>query len=1135
MPVYNERTRPNFDRAKAPVEGPVDHVNATPVADRLGIPAGLAGHPEAEVKPEIFFDASEQPPYENPERDEFHDASDYVISDDALAKKLDQLKRQEKTNPKKITESVREQGKSLWEKRIKQIDAKQINSWSADLKKLANTEPAIQALMAGEKFKAELAKLMDKVADKTYANVKAALESGKFSTVKALFDNKIYTDYIREPTWLGGVLGQGKLKGAPAPVSPDVSEAHAQGEYQKDTEKVTGSKWARASSINETKQALDLASIKEDAITKELLTSTSTIMTAAEAVADALNKGKLGELSQAALSGENKTLAEAMGGETIFRQVELLEGQKTYLGAQVAALEAQNKGINVRIEELGAIFLAMNSQREREMGTSSEEPDAYLNRLASEVKAALQHRPQDLAKNLDKIKDYPDADARAVSTRVLEFHGGLGSGENLISLNHEVANKKQIDLKQYIADLNILSNHKEVSSAVKSSLTTERDLSIKALNSLEKYNKSVFISDMTDNVRNSKQSLEDQSNKIAKTISTLQNAANLVERMVSVIKAKGFTERARSLNADLLKFKQELKLLKDIDTDDSKVRNKGYDGFTVSQVSANRVARIAALEAEIVAQGEQIKSANTLFNNELAKIKILDADPKKPLPQDGWGQKIWDFVVNGTGLPAGERLGREDTGTLVREKLMADKGITLKQSYTALLAKLGKGKTVAGAAELIKSLGTLPAWAYKNPQLAKELIGDLTHAIAILQQGPEVGAYKGTLDNIVSCLKAEGIASDLLVGNRTEYEDRDVPPEVFALLHMAQIAPYVAGGVKAGTAGTLAGNTVRAAVSSLMGAGMVSGLLGSLADVAQGAVKTSVEKNVARALPTGTDALVTAAQQLYRGDSTKDVAQRYAAREVVKEIAGHAREIYEEGWGTWAKNILTLKNLRDLWRNSGVGEKIYRVVTEGVVPLAGALAVGFFLGGPIGLALALVIGLGGTFLVGRFNDRVTPFVTNTQAKIRKQRSAEKAKKYLLTNDQYGKHIQNASGNIAVVPEFLKRETAEYLAEKIALVASNNGGSLKKLTPVQIEEQLKTQIEIDDKADVAKRVAVYMKEKTDKKEPLRDSEQADLTKVVGELDQTLFGSRAAPADTAGSGDPVQPQWTEKTKTAIKPNN
>ena len=148
--------------------------------------------------------------------------------------------------------------------------------------------------------------------------------------------------------------------------------------------------------------------------------------------------------------------------------------------------------------------------------------------------------------------------------------------------------------------------------------------------------------------------------------------------------------------------------------------------------------------------------------------------------------------------------------------------------------------------------------------MPQKLIGDLTHAIAILQQGPEVDAYKGALDNIVSRLKAEGIASDLLVGNRTEYEDRDVPPEVFALLHMAQIAPYVAGGVKAGTAGTLAGNTVRAAVSSLMGAGMVSGLLGSLADVAQGAVKTSVEKNVARALPTGTDALVTAAQQLYR-------------------------------------------------------------------------------------------------------------------------------------------------------------------------------------------------------------------------------------------------------------------------------
>ena len=67
------------------------------------------------------------------------------------------------------------------------------------------------------------------------------------------------------------------------------------------------------------------------------------------------------------------------------------------------------------------------------------------------------------------------------------------------------------------------------------------------------------------------------------------------------------------------------------------------------------------------------------------------------------------------------------------------------------------------------------------------------------------------------------------------------------------------------------------------------------------------------------------------------------------------------------------------------------------------------------------------------------------------------------------------------------------------------------------------------------VNLGFKEKTDKKELLRDSEQADLTKVVGELDQTLFGSRAAPADTAGSGDPVQPQWTEKTKTAIKLNN
>ncbi len=1112
------------------VKGPVEHF-----VEQRSVEQPIVKAPEPQVPVPDTIDAFGPEHFEE-EDDEFHEAKGFgPIAEEKMDAWFAKQTEETKTNPKKLPQERRDEAKLLWEKRVKQIDAKQIKSWSADLGKLAKTEPDVQAAMQDKKFEKQYQKLIAEVQKGTYSNMKLALESGKFEKVKALLGSPVYTDYIRESTLLSwkAVGGKGRLKegGAAAPVSPDVSIEHPEGPWVKDSKNIEGGGWVTEAALKKAADAQDLQLGRSDPKTQGLLEASKALRDSSLDIAAKINRGEIGgNLFIRELSETNKLLLKALGGdenaEKAVRQAQRLRVARVDLSESQTHLKEQVQRIDEQCESLRGTFDVLNAERREQMKEVSGEPPAYLEALSSQVKSALgtSSRPENLGLDLSRLiaqQEVLTPEAKDAVVRVSQFRAGLKDGSKLVTYSSSVAQEKEERLARYITDLRVLLKDPGVSPDVQEKLQKELTASETALESLKKFNDLALISEKETSIKASLDKLEEEKKSVADTFGKLQRAAHLTERMEQVVKVKSLTERKRALVFDRSKLKAELTELERVGDNDALVNPKTV-GFKVSANPADRQQRMMEVR-ELVSQTDaKIKAVNDLFNGALAKIKTFDADPTKELPEASWGQKIWDVIVKGTVIPAGERLGREDVSDLVREKLMADKGITLQESYVALGEKLKGAKTVSGALELIQSLQKLPEWAYKNPQIAKELAGDIAHAISILQQGPEAGRYKGTLDSIVTRVQAEGLASDLLVGNRTEYEDREVPAEVFALMHMAKMAPYVARAAKPGE--TTLGNMLR----GIGGEGLIGGVLGKLGDLGQGIVTTSIEKNVARSLPTGTDALITAAQQLYRGDGYQDVAKRYAAREAAKAIAGNAREIYEEGFGTWAKNLISFKQLRDTWKNSGTGEKIYRVLTEAVLPVGGALALGFLLGGPVGIAVALAVSLGGTFLAGRFNDRVTPFVTSTQENIRKQRMAERAKKFLLTDKQYQDSVAAAAGNTGMKPDRLHEQSGEYLAEKLQNIAKDNGGTLKNIGTEKIKQELEAAIAADNKTDAADRAQLYVKDKRAKGQALRDGELQEMQNAIGQLETALFAPHEIPGSTEKK---EQPEWTEATKAAV----
>lgn len=313
---------------------------------------------------------------------------------------------------------------------------------------------------------------------------------------------------------------------------------------------------------------------------------------------------------------------------------------------------------------------------------------------------------------------------------------------------------------------------------------------------------------------------------------------------------------------------------------------------------------------------------------------------------------------------------------------VAEAYLALASSVKDSKASVANVSALTSPQNMMAALGDLHNWSMAHPIEARELAGNLTQAYNIILANP--GTFGMELVNTVTTVWQTGTVQnqvhDILQGKREELPDKTnfaMTPQMIALLHMAQLAPYIAGGAK-GAANTGIGGPLVSGVFGMMfpGAGMATPVVGLVGGVLQTWSERQLANNMRayRSSEVMVNALIKGMQAegglSARGEA---IAGYMLQRQALQDVGTVSRDCFEVGKVGAVKRALT--DIVNWWKHASTGAKVFAVVTTLVVASvvsAGAIAAALFtLGtGGVGIVAAVGLGLGGLMAGAYFSKAV---------------------------------------------------------------------------------------------------------------------------------------------------------------------
>lgn len=302
---------------------------------------------------------------------------------------------------------------------------------------------------------------------------------------------------------------------------------------------------------------------------------------------------------------------------------------------------------------------------------------------------------------------------------------------------------------------------------------------------------------------------------------------------------------------------------------------------------------------------------------------------------------------------------------------MAEAYLALANSVKGSKASLTDLSALGSPQAMMAALGQVHNWSMAHPLEAQALAGNLTQAYNIILANPSTFGQElvGAVTTVWQTGTVQNQVQDMLQGTREALPDKAnfaMTPQMIALLHMAQLAPYIAGGAK-GAVNTGVGGPLVNGVFSMMfpGAGVAAPIVGLVGGLLQTWSERQVANNMRayRSTEVMVNALIKGMQAegglAARGEA---MAGYMLQRQALQDIGTVSRDCFEVGKVGAIKRALT--DIAHWWKQASTGAKAFAVVTAILVAtvvsasaVAGAL---FALGtGGVGIVAAVVLCVGG--------------------------------------------------------------------------------------------------------------------------------------------------------------------------------
>lgn len=357
----------------------------------------------------------------------------------------------------------------------------------------------------------------------------------------------------------------------------------------------------------------------------------------------------------------------------------------------------------------------------------------------------------------------------------------------------------------------------------------------------------------------------------------------------------------------------------------------------------------ADLKPKIDLLNSYIQSLDYEYERGLIELTKFDRKIKqeKGYPGDsGNSIESWSAWVkqNVAGSFSGDY--RPDMSMLLLERQMAKAGIRgYTEAYQTLFVALRSGQIGINHESVKKALVGLHRWAMSHPIESQALAGNLNHVFQIVSSngsifGSDVAAMAA---NIWSTGTLENQVKDILQGSREflpSQESLSMTPEMIALLHLAQSAPYMAAAMKGLVGGGLMANGSGLLVSALIPGVAVAQ---PMARILGGIVQTWSENKAVNIVTQHrtTEVMVNA---LMRGiisqGSFKDRAQAVAVYTMQRQALQDIGTLYRDCFETNKTGMIqrAWQGAKNTWSEMNWKARTFTVITTAALSMVAAAA-----------------------------------------------------------------------------------------------------------------------------------------------------------------------------------------------------
>ncbi|GLT18654.1 hypothetical protein GCM10007938_24350 [Vibrio zhanjiangensis] len=358
---------------------------------------------------------------------------------------------------------------------------------------------------------------------------------------------------------------------------------------------------------------------------------------------------------------------------------------------------------------------------------------------------------------------------------------------------------------------------------------------------------------------------------------------------------------------------------------------------------------LAHLKPKIDSLNADIQLLDYEYERRLLELTRFDHKIKqeKGYPGDiGNSFESWSAWVkqNVAGSLSGDY--RPDMSMLLLERQMAKAGISgYTEAYQSLFVTLRSGQVGLSHDSVKKALVDLHHWAMSHPIESQALAGNLNHVFQIVSTnggffGSDIAAMATT---IWSTGTVENQVKDILQGRREflpSQEALSMTPEMIALLHLAQSAPYMAAAVKGLAGGGLVANGAGLLVSALMPGVAVAQ---PMARILGGIVQTWSENKAVNVVTQHrtTEVMVNALMRgIINQGSFKDRAQAMVMytmqRQALQDVGTLSRDCFETSKTGMIQRAW--HDIKNLWSEMDWKARTFTVVTTAACSIGAAAA-----------------------------------------------------------------------------------------------------------------------------------------------------------------------------------------------------